>query len=76
MSKTTTHNTEVRKVTAVRKPSRELSADELAQVTGGVYHIMNVRVNSSGYANGSAGSGGDGGGGLSGISRFIHSYGY
>jgi hypothetical protein len=35
MSKTTTHNTEIRKVTAVREPTRELSAVELAQVTGG-----------------------------------------
>ena len=51
MSKTTTHNTEVRKVIAVREPSGELSADELAQVTVGVYRITNIRVNSSGYAN-------------------------
>jgi hypothetical protein len=52
MSKTTTRNTEVRKATAVREPSRELSADELALVTGG--RITNVRVNANGYASGSA----------------------
>ena len=48
MSKTTTRNTEVRKATAVREPSRELSADELARVTGGhVFRITNVRANAT-----------------------------
>jgi bacteriocin-like protein len=74
MSKTTAHNTEVRKVTAVREPARELSADELAQVTGGVLRITNIRANANGYSGCSAGSDGDGGGGLSGIAQFIHSY--
>ena len=53
MSKTTTHNTEVRKVIAVREPSGELSADELAQVTGGhVYRITNVRANATTLSGG------------------------
>ena len=48
MSKTATHNAEVREVTAVREPSRELSADELARVTGGhVFRITNVRANAT-----------------------------
>jgi hypothetical protein len=38
MSRDATHNTEVRKVTAVREPARELTENELAPVSGGLEH--------------------------------------
>jgi pyocin large subunit-like protein len=38
MSRDAIHNTEVRKVTAVREPAREFTDNELAHVIGGLEH--------------------------------------